>query len=149
MTNQLFSTTARTSSSASSSSSIDDALIQLTQKQQQQQTNLPKLFNDPSNSFFQFPSLPSTSSVDHQQEDALHENLNFLASMAVATSPVTPLDSPQRSTNSLQSISTRNSSITMQDLIQNLNDLCDKGFDELNALIQEQRWVRQRSSVFN
>ena len=144
LTNQVFSTTARTSSSASSSSSIDDALIQLTQKQQQHSANLPQLFNDPSNSFFQFPSLPSKSTtIDQQQEQALHENLNFLASMAVASTPITPVHSPsRRSTNSLQSISTRNSSISMQELIQNLNELCDKGFDELNVLIQEQRWVR-------
>jgi len=34
------------------------------------------------------------------------------------------------------------SSRNIQELMQNLNELCYKGFDELNALIQEQRWVR-------
>lgn len=61
--------------------------------------------------------------------------------MSAASTPVTP----QRSANKLQpqqKTSTRNPSMNLQEFIQNLNDLCDKGFDELNALIQEQRWVR-------
>ena len=58
--------------------------------------------------------------------------------MSAASTPVTP----QRSANqSQQQTSTRNRSINMQEFVQNLNELCDKGFDELNALIQEQRWV--------
>lgn len=139
LSNQVFSSTARTSSSASSTSSIDDALIQLNQ-QQQQTGNLSKLFNDQSASLFTFSSLPSKPTADHQQEQALQDNINLLASMTAASTPGTP----QRSANqSQQQPSTRNRSINMQEFVQNINELCDKGFDELNALIQEQRWVSQ------
>ncbi|CAF1552257.1 unnamed protein product, partial [Rotaria sordida] len=41
----------------------------------------------------------------------------------------------------LQQQQSRNNSINIHELIENLNELCYKGFDELNALIQEQRWV--------
>ena len=30
--------------------------------------------------------------------------------------------------------------------IDNLNEICYRGFDELNALIQEERWVRNKIS---
>lgn len=138
LSNQVFSSTARTSSSASSTSSIDDALIQL--NQQQQTAHLSKLFNDQSASLFTFSSLPSKPTADHQQEQALQDNINLLASMTAASTPGTP----QRSANqSQQQPSTRNRSINMKEFVQNINELCDKGFDELNALIQEQRWVSQ------
>jgi hypothetical protein len=33
-------------------------------------------------------------------------------------------------------------SVYLHELLKNLNELCYRGFDELNTLIQEQRWVR-------
>jgi hypothetical protein len=99
----------------------------------------------------------------------VHDNINFLASMATASTPVTPdstwqqqqqqqttagdanmnlqrqmramMIQQQQQLNLPQSSTTRNNSFDMQELTQNLNELCYKGFDELNALIQEQRWV--------
>ena len=102
-------------------------------------------------------------------EQALQDNINFLASMATALTPVTPESTwqQQQQTKSLDSninlqrqmrnmmiqqqqinlSSNRNNSVNSQELIQNLNELCYKGFDELNALIQEQRWVKYISSL--
>jgi hypothetical protein len=131
-------------------------LIQLSQQQQQQTVN--KLFPNDSLSIFNFPSSQnSTTNIDKQQQRAVHDNINFLASMAVASTPVTP-ESPwqqptfhsninlQRKMQSMilqQSQSpSRNFLNNMQELIDNLNEICYRGFDELNALIQEQRWVR-------
>ena len=156
--NHLSSTDARTSSSTSSSSSIDDALIQLTQQQQQQHAgNVPKLFNNASSSIFQFSSLPTKANIDKQQEQAVHDNINFLASMTIASTPVTPIDSPMnlprpRGPPILQqqtSSPSRNKSTNMHELVQNLNEICYKGFDELNALIQEQRWVRKSCLIYS
>ncbi len=91
---------------------------------------------------------------DKEQERAVHENINFLASMTIASTPVPSRDSnmnlqrQNRSTivqqqMSLPQVSSRNKSLNIQELMQNLNEICYKGFDELNALIQEQRWVRK------
>jgi len=91
---------------------------------------------------------------DKEQEQAVHENINFLASMTIASTPVPSRDSnmnlqrQNRSTivqqqMSLPQVSSRNKSLNIQELMQNLNEICYKGFDELNALIQEQRWVRK------
>jgi len=159
-TTKLSSTNRQSSSSASSStsSSIDDALIQLTQQQQQQTVN--KLYPNESLSIFNFPASKSiTTNIDKQQR-AVHDNINFLASMATASTPVTP-ESPWQQTTLHSNINLqrkmpsmmlqqqtimpqsplRNSSTNMQELIDNLNEICYRGFDELNALIQEQRWV--------
>lgn len=115
-------------------------------------------------SIFHFPpkQTNSTTNIDQQQERAVHDNISFLASMAAASTPVTP-ESPwqqptnyhsnvnsQRRTQAMilqqqQSVisqsSPRNFSANLQELIDHLNDICYRGFDELNALIQEQRWV--------
>jgi len=83
--------------------------------------------------------------------------------MAAASTPVTP-ESPWQQTTPHSNINvqrkmqtmmlqqqqqqpilpqspSRGASTTMQELMENLNELCYRGFDELNALIQEQRWV--------
>jgi hypothetical protein len=161
-TTKISSTNRQSSSSASSStsSSIDDALIQLSQQQQQQQT-VNKLFPNESLSIFNFPSSQiATINIDKQQR-AVHDNINFLASMAAASTPVTPESSWQQTTphsniNVQRKMQTmmlqqqqpilpqspsRNPSMNMQELIENINEICYRGFDELNALIQEQRWV--------
>jgi hypothetical protein len=143
-TNKISSTNVRTSSSTSSTSSIDDALIQLSQ--QQYVGNVNKLFNDEPTSIFHFPSLPSKINIDKEQEQAVHDNINFLASMTIASTPVQTVNLQhqnrfQQQIN-LPQISSRNKSLNIQELMNNLNELCYKGFDELNALIQEQRWVR-------
>ncbi|CAF4574713.1 unnamed protein product, partial [Rotaria sp. Silwood2] len=93
-TNHQTSITARTSSS-STSSSTDEALIQLTQQLQ----NVNKLFNDEPISIFNYSSLPSETSIDKQQQ-AVHDNINLLASMATAlTSIVTELACQQSVTS--------------------------------------------------
>ena len=185
--NRQSSVAARTSSSSASSStssSIDEALIQLTQQQQHQQlhnvANVNKLFNDEPISIFNFGTAPPKANIDKQQQ-AVHDNINFLASMATASTPSTPdaawhqptalhpvasSDSniysqrkmrPMMFPNHQQqhhqqqhamppaaaSSSLRTNSANMHELLQNLNELCYKGFDELNALIQEQRWVNR------
>ena len=176
--------TSSSSASSSTSSSIDDALIQLTQQQQQQKlTNMNKLFNDEPSSIFHFASHPSNNNnnnnnIDRQQQ-AVHDNISFLASMATASTPTTP-ESPWQSSNALHPASTtpldphngmqrkmsssmmlrkqqqqqqhmgspqagltvKSNGPSIHEFTQNLNELCYKGFDELNALIQEQRWVR-------
>ncbi|CAF5152948.1 unnamed protein product [Rotaria magnacalcarata] len=174
-TNHQSSVTARTSSSSTSSStssSIDEALIQLTQQQQQQTPNVNKLFNDEPISIFNYSSIQPKPTIDKQQQ-AVHDNINFLASMATASTPMTSestwqqqipstsisLDSSmnlkrkmrpvmlqqqqQQQQMKLSQSILRNNSANMHELIENLNELCYKGFDELNALIQEQRWVRK------
>ncbi|CAF3367807.1 unnamed protein product [Rotaria sp. Silwood1] len=160
-TNHQTSITARTSSSSTSSStssSIDEALIQLSQQQQQQVQNVNKLFNDEPISIFNYPSLPSKTTMDKEQQ-AIHDNINLLASMATASTPITsestwqqPLTSTSLDSNinlkrkmrtmMLQQQQSRNNSINIHELVENLNEMCYKGFDELNALIQEQRWVQ-------
>ncbi len=160
-TTKISSTNRQSSSSASSStsSSIDDALIQLSQQQQQQTVN--KLFPNESLSIFNFPSSQSaTTNIDKQQR-AVHDNINFLASMAAASTPVTPESPWQQATSHsnmniqrkmqtmmlqqqqpiLPQSPSRNPSTNMQELLENINEICYRGFDELNALIQEQRWV--------
>ncbi|CAF0826622.1 unnamed protein product [Adineta ricciae] len=155
-----------TSSASSTSSSIDEALIQLTQQQQLSSVN--KLFNDEPLSIFHSSSvsLPTHSNLDKEQQ-AIHDNIHFLASMATASSPVTsgaPWQQPTLlssfDTNGhaqhkmrpamLQrqvSFSSRKNSANIQELMQSLNELCYKGFDELNALIQEQRWVQNYVNI--
>jgi hypothetical protein len=159
-TTKLSSTNRQSSSSASSStsSSIDDALIQLSQQQQQ---TVNKLFPNESLSIFNFPSSQSTTTNIDKQQRAVHENIHFLASMAAASTPVTP-ESPWQQTTLHSNINLprkmpsmilqqqtilpqspgRNPSINMQEFVDNLNEICYRGFDELNALIQEQRWVQ-------
>ena len=160
----MSSTNRQSSSSASSStsSSIDDALIQLSQQQQQQkQPSTNKLFSNESLSIFNFPSSQNATSTIDKQQRAVHDNISFLASMAAASTPVTP-ESPWQQTNyhsnpnsqrRTQAIllqqqsstnsqaSPRNLSTNLQEFIEHLNEICYRGFDELNALIQEQRWV--------
>ena len=161
----MSSTNRQSSSSASSStsSSIDDALIQLSQ-QQQQAPSTNKLFSNESLSIFHFPSSQNTTSTIDKQQRAVHDNISFLASMAAASTPVTP-ESPWQQTNyhsnlnsqrrtqamllqqqqqpsTVPQLSPRNFSANLQEFIEHLNEICYRGFDELNALIQEQRWVR-------
>ena len=70
--------------------------------------------------------------------------------MATALTPAVTSDTSWQSQSNLQrKISTQTkqspskiSPINMQDFIENLNEMCYRGFDELNALIQEQRWVQ-------
>ena len=67
------------------------------------------------------------------QQTTLHSNINLsrkIPSIMLQQQTVIP-QSPSK-----------NPSINMHDLMENLNELCYRGFDELNALIQEQRWVR-------
>jgi len=66
------------------------------------------------------------------QQTVLHSNMNL--------QPKIQSTMRQQQTILPQSPS-RNASTTMQELMENLNELCYRGFDELNALIQEQRWV--------
>lgn len=161
-TTNLSSTNRQSSSSASSStsSSIDDALIQLSQQHQQQQT-ANKLFSHESLSIFNFPAVQSTASNIDKQQRAVHDNISFLASMAAASTPVTP-ESPWQQTTFHSNVNPqrraqttmlqqqpmvpqsppKNPSTNLQKLIDHLNEICYRGFDELNALIQEQRWVR-------
>ena len=121
-------------------------------------------------SIFNLSSLQPKPNLDRQQQ-AVHDNISFLASMATASTPVTPestwqqqqttstsLDSninlqrkmravmlqqqqQQQQQINLPQLSSRNNSTNIHELIENLNELCYKGFDELNSLIQEQRWV--------
>jgi hypothetical protein len=148
------------STSSSTSSSIDEALIQLSQQHQQPQAQTAKkIFSDESSSIFNFPSTKITTNIDKQQR-AVHDNINFLASMAAASTPVTP-ESPWQQTTLHSNVNlprkmqpamlqqqtvlpqspSKNPALTMHELTENLNELCYRGFDELNALIQEQRWV--------
>jgi hypothetical protein len=145
-TNKHSSTVARKSSSSASSStssSIDDALIHLTQQQQQVQ-NVNKFFNDEPTSIFHFPK----TNIDKQQQ-AVHDNISFLASMATASTSTDSDINLQHQIHanmfSLPQVLSRN----IQELMQNLNELCYKGFDELNALIQEQRWVKKNLFFFH
>jgi hypothetical protein len=139
--NKLSSNVTRTSSSSASSStssSIDDALIQLTQ-QQQQVSNVNKLFNDEPISIFHF----SKPNIDKQQQ-AVHDNINFLASMTTGSTTEESNINLQRQIRPIMFSLPETPSKNIQELMQNLNELCYKGFDELNALIQEQRWVRKK-----
>lgn len=90
-------------SSSSSSSSIDDAL----------------------NAKYPFSSLPTinqSSTIEfNPEQQALQDNLNFLASMT---------------NNESNFISN-----PIQEYIDHLNEICYQGFDNLNSLIQEQKWV--------
>lgn len=165
--------TSSSSTSSSTSSSIDEALIQLTQQQQQQQvSNANKLFNDEPLSIFHYSSLPAQANIENEQQQAVNDNISFLASMATASTSMqaeptwqqsltsTSLDSninlkrkmrnmmqqqqpPQPSPMNSSQLSSGNNALTAQNLVQGLNELCYKGFDELNSLIQEQRWVRK------
>jgi hypothetical protein len=125
------------SSSTSSSSSIDDALIQLNQQQNQQRIPSHRLFTDETLSIFHLPKKQTIVDNQQQQERAVHDNIQFLASMAAASTPITeenhwsPNGTPHRTTH-------------IQEATKTLHELCDRGFDELNTLIQEQRLVRQR-----
>ncbi|CAF1433105.1 unnamed protein product [Adineta steineri] len=160
--NKTSSTNRQSSSSTSSStsSSIDEALSQLSQQHSHaraQTTN--KLFSDESLSIFNFPQPKTTSTHIDKQQRAVCDNINFLASMAAGSTPVTPESPWQKTTHSssnlqpkIQSIRQQqtilpqspatSSSFNMQELQDSLNELCYRGFDELNALIQEQRWVQ-------
>ncbi|CAF0812850.1 unnamed protein product [Adineta steineri] len=162
--------TSSSSASSSTSSSIDEALIQLTQQQKQIQ-NANKLFTNEPLSMFHSSTLQRQSSLDKEQQ-AVHDNISFLASMASASTPITSestwqqpvtsnsLDSNinlQRKMNTMvlqqpqiglsQSSSRNNNPTNIHELLQNLNELCYKGFDELNTLIQEQRWVQSYVSL--
>jgi len=73
----------------------------------------------------------------------VHDNINFLASMATASTPEdSTINSPHQMRPTMFNMP-QTSSRTIHEFMQNLNELCYKGFDELNALIQEQRWVRK------
>lgn len=67
------------------------------------------------------------------QQSTLHSNIK-------SKPKIQPTIVEQQSTllpPSTPKVSTTN----MHDLMETLNELCYRGFDELNALIQEQRWV--------
>ncbi|CAF1098564.1 unnamed protein product [Rotaria sordida] len=160
------------STSSSTSSSIDEALIQLSQQQKQQQSHVPtvnKLFYDESLSIFNYSSPQKTTMTNiDKQQNIVHDNINFLASMAVASTPEpswqqTTVPSNINIKHKMQSLlieqqqqqqqtmlsqsPSRNLSTNMHELMENLNELCYRGFDELNALIQEQRWVENYLNV--
>ena len=79
-----------------------------------------------------------------EQEQAVHDNISFLASMTLASTDLPNQNHVQQQ----QQIPSKTKSLNIQDLMNNLNELCYKGFDELNALIQEQRWVRTTQSIY-
>ena len=145
------------SSSTSSSSSIDEALIHLTQQQSSKLPTLNRLFNDEPSSIFHFPTARSLTQ-DHQQDEqqrAVHDNIQFLASMTTASTPV-PAEPPWPATarppphlqpSRMMQPALNNLSTYLQESMDKLNDVCYRGFDELNTLIQEQRWVRIASSL--
>lgn len=130
-----------------------------------------KFFNDDANSMFNFNGLSVDQNIDKEQQQAVHDNISFLASMATASTPITP-DTPwslndglhQTNSNPLDlnkslqrkqtnnnyfrrqlshqpSTLTQTTTLTLRDLIENLNESCYRGFDELHTLIQEQRCV--------
>lgn len=156
-------TKSSSSASSSTSSSIDEALIQFTQKQQKF-SPMKNVFNPDSMPFFPYNSL-TTSTTESEEQQAVQENLQFLASMASASTPVTP-ESPWSQTSSSSALdptanlarkisssaqqrksgstsSMKSSNTLLAEFLTNLNELCYKGFDELNALTQEQKWVCQ------
>lgn len=153
------------STSSSTSSSIDEALIQLSQ-QQKQQAHVPtvnKLLYDESLSIFNYPPSQSKTATVNKEQCAVQDNLNFLASMAAAAttsepswqqttlhSNINPKHKMQSMTLEKQAVLPKspstNPSSNMHELMENLNELCYRGFDELNALMQEQRWVKNQSS---
>ena len=149
------------SSTPSSTSSIDEALNQLNQQQKSAQT-VNKLLFDESLSIFNCTSRQNITDIDQQQR-AVHDNISFLASMAAASVPesswqptsyISNMNSQRKmqpmliqpEQNALSSISSRNLSTNMHELMENLNEICYRGFDELSALIQDQRSVRFASS---
>ncbi|CAF1492202.1 unnamed protein product [Rotaria magnacalcarata] len=165
------------SSSTSSSIDEALIQLSQQQKQQSNVQTTNKLFYDDSLSIFNYSSpqstaaapptptitAPATSHIAKQQR-AVNDNINFLASMAsTATSESTwqqaKLHSNTKSKQKMQSTileqqpsllpqsPSRNSTTNMHDLMENLNELCYRGFDELNALIQEQRWVENYLNV--
>lgn len=75
--------------------------------------------DDTTNTKLSFPSTKTSIEFNPEQQ-AMQDNLNFLASM---TNESNFIPNP------------------IQIYIDNLNELCYQGFDHLNALIQEQRWV--------
>jgi hypothetical protein len=79
-----------------------------------------------------------------EQEQAVHDNISFLASMTLASTDLPNQNHVQQQ----QQIPSKTKSLNIQDLMNNLNEVCYKGFDELNALIQEQRWVRTTQSIY-
>jgi hypothetical protein len=93
------------------------------------------------------PVTPETTWQQQQQHPSatlhsttstsLDSNINLQRKMRAMILQQQQMALPQASSSS-----SRNNSTNIQELIQNLNELCYKGFDELNALIQEQRWVR-------
>lgn len=139
------------SSSTSSSSSIDEALIHLTRQQSSKLPTLSKLFNDEPSSIFHFPTsrAPANDHRQDEQQRAVHDNIQFLASMttastAVAAEPSWPAAARQSSHQPpprMMQPAVNNLSTFIQEFMDKLNELCYRGFDELNTLIQEQRWV--------
>jgi hypothetical protein len=67
------------------------------------------------------------------QQTTLHSNMNLQRKMQSMML--------QQQQSILPQSPSKNPSINMQEFIDNLNEICYRGFDELNALIQEQRWV--------
>ena len=139
------------SSSTSSSSSIDEALIHLTRQQSSKLPTLSKLFNDEPSSIFHFPTsrAPVNDHRQDEQQRAVHDNIQFLASMTTASTPVaaepswpaTARQSSHQPPPRIMQPAVNNLSTFIQEFMDKLNELCYRGFDELNTLIQEQRWV--------
>ena len=137
------------SNSSSGSSSIDDALIQLNQQHAAAAAVTPKLFQDKSLSIFQLPASQTAMAMDSQQR-AMHDNISLLASLATTATPLIP-DTPWPSSRLEPKLNnpprpmqhaSHPPAIDLHSLMENLNELCYRGFDELNTLVQEQRWVR-------
>lgn len=117
------------SSSTSSSSSIDEALMQMAQQSQP----FGKRFNkEPTSSIFHFQ--PTQIVREDVQQEAVHENLEYLASIASISTPI-----PQTESSWISTVDS--------ETIRSLNEICDRGFDELNTLIQEQRLIQSHLNV--
>lgn len=100
---------------------------------QMAQQNQPfgKRFNkEPTSSIFHFQ--PTQIVREDVQQEAVHENLEYLASIASISTPI-----PQTESSWISTVDS--------ETIRSLNEICDRGFDELNTLIQEQRLVRRKS----
>ena len=165
--------TSTSSASSSTSSSNDELLIHLNQKQNQKRVPINQTFNDEQSSLVNYTSLLLTSTVDEEQEQAIHDNISFLASMATTSITETPEmiwpSNPVLNSNSVEHANTiqrnriggitKNSfsqkqtissymiqshTLNIQELLETINELCYKGFDELHGLIQAKRNVSKR-----
>lgn len=81
---------------------------------------------------FHFPTTQTIA--EDSPEQAVHENLEYLASMATISTPIP-------NTDVSWSTSATNFAVLYENMSKKINEICDRGFDELNTLIQEQRLV--------